>query len=141
MFDFLSYLKAAAHVSTDFHAGTDPHLGKAQGLLNPLNCFGSYLAVGPALKHGRMALENASKGADATFLIKPVGMAMPQALQSSRLDGTVSPSPPAKVSVRSIPVSKMSLDASGVSMVSFLKVDPDDTLTWQERKIGCIQFI
>jgi hypothetical protein len=55
------------------------------GFFSPLNCFGQNDAINNAFIDMERAARKAAIAADETFLVKPVNLEMPQALNSSRL--------------------------------------------------------
>jgi len=66
------------------HAGIIPTV-KASGFFAPLNIFGQSNAINQAMAELDIASKKAAIAADQTFLVKPVNIPMPQALNSSRL--------------------------------------------------------
>jgi hypothetical protein len=76
---------AAAKVSGDIHAAVLPLNVFKSGFFSPLNCFGQQEAINNASVEIKTAAEKALTAADQTFLVKPVNIPMPQALNSSRL--------------------------------------------------------
>ena len=55
------------------------------GFFSPLNCIGQDNAINNALVDMEKAARKAALASDQTFLLKPVNIPMPQALNSSRL--------------------------------------------------------
>ena len=62
-----------------------PSSPTTSGFFSPLNCFGQQEAINNAAADSFQALKKAVTAADQTFLVKPVNVPMPQALNSSRL--------------------------------------------------------
>lgn len=79
------FLAVASKASGDLHMNMLPSTVKASGFFAPLNCFGQQNAINNAAVEIKTAAEKAATAADQTFLVKPVNIPMPQALNSSRL--------------------------------------------------------
>ena len=62
-----------------------PSHATSSGFFAPLNCFGQNDAINNAVVEIARAEKKAAIAADQTFLVKPVNIPMPQALNSSRL--------------------------------------------------------
>lgn len=82
---FVDVFQAASKASIEFHSGIFPSTVKVSGFFAPLNCFGQQEAINNAAVEIKTAAEKAATAADQTFLVKPVNIPMPQALNSSRL--------------------------------------------------------
>lgn len=62
-----------------------PSVMHTSGFFAPLNCWGQQEAINSSLNDIKYAAHKAATAADQTFLVKPVNIPMPQALNSSRL--------------------------------------------------------
>ena len=62
-----------------------PNSATESGFFSPLNCFGQAYAINQAMSEMTAAAKHTTAAADQTFLVKPVNIPMPQALNSSRL--------------------------------------------------------
>lgn len=79
------WIHSLASAINDIHQIMLPTAVKTSGFFAPLNCFGQQNAVNNALVEMERAANKATIAADQTFLVKPVNIPMPQALNSSRL--------------------------------------------------------
>jgi hypothetical protein len=82
---FMEWYIAIGRASSDFHNVLLPSTATLSGFFAPLNCFGQQDAINSALNDIKYAAQKAATAADQTFLVKPVNIPMPQALNSSRL--------------------------------------------------------